>query len=71
MIALKPEFHTLASQLLDHNWLVEEWGQRASLGKEKGPPIPVVASGSTGDDPVCRHVVAGSGAVARALFREG
>lgn len=37
MIALKPESQTLASQFLYDSWLVEVWGWRASLRKEKGP----------------------------------
>ena len=41
------------------------------MGRKRHPQIPVVASGGTVDDQVCRDVVAGSGAVARALFREG
>ena len=41
------------------------------MGRKRGPQIPVVASGGTGYDQVCRDVVAGSGAVARAVFREG
>lgn len=70
MIALKPELHTLASQLLCYNWPVDMWGWRASLGKEKGPPIPVVDSGCTGDGEVGRNVVAGAGAVERGGIRE-
>lgn len=70
MIALKPELHTLASQLLCYNWPVDMWGWRASLGQEKGPPIPVVDSGCTGDGEVGRNVVAGAGAVERGGIRE-
>ena len=41
------------------------------MRRKRGTQIPVVASGGTGDDQVCRDVVAGSGVVARAVFREG
>ena len=69
-IALKSELHPLASQLVCYSWPVDVWGWRASPGKEKGPSIPVVDSGCTGDDEVGRNVVAGSGAMERAVIRE-
>ena len=71
MIALKPEFHTLASQLLDHtgSWGV---GPESFSWEGKGnPQIPVVASGGIGGDQVCRDVLAGSGAVDESVIREG
>ena len=71
MIVLKPEFHTLASQLLDHTWLIGSGTRELLLGRKRGPQIPVVASGGSGDDQVCRDVVAGSEAVDKAGIREG
>ena len=71
MTALKPEFHTLASQLLSNNWLVDMWGWRASLGKEEGPHILVVACGGSGYEGVGRNMVPGSEAVERAVIGGG
>ena len=50
---------------------VEVWGWRAPLRKEEGPPRPVVASGCSGDEEVGRNMLPGSGAVERAVVREG
>ena len=41
------------------------------MGRKRGPQIPVVASGGTGDDQVCRDVLASSGAVDKSVIREG